>query len=141
MPSNVRAVWSSDLPADALSCPSPTVHAHAAESLLPYLSPDASVLDIGSGSGYLLAVFHHLVKPPPGQETKVSAEHEGSRVVGIEHIQPLVDQSTKNLQADGLADAMQRGQIDVVQADGRKGECWRRTSGLGCLVRASRTPR
>ena len=36
-------------------------HAHAVENLLPFLKPGSRVLDVGSGSGYLVALFHHLV--------------------------------------------------------------------------------
>ena len=54
------------------------MHASAAESLLPYLKPGATVLDIGSGSGYLTHVLAELVKP-------------NGKVVGLDHIQGLVD--------------------------------------------------
>ncbi|PWN48220.1 putative l-isoaspartyl protein carboxyl methyltransferase [Violaceomyces palustris] len=97
----------------------PHMHAHAAEALLPYLKPGSSVLDVGSGSGYTLAIFHHLVAPLDPDE--VSLAHSGSRVVGIEHIQELVDWSKQNLQSDGLTKAMEKGQIQAVCGDGRKG--------------------
>lgn len=108
----------------AATISAPHMHAHAAEELLEYLQPDSSVLDIGSGSGYLASVFHHLVKPRESQggEGKVSEAHSGSRVVGIEHIEPLVTQSRVNMENDGLGEAMQSGQIEMVVGDGRKGE-------------------
>lgn len=108
----------------AATISAPHMHAHAAEELLEYLQPDSSVLDIGSGSGYLASVFHHLVKPRESQggEGKVSEAHSGSRVVGIEHIEPLVTQSRVNMENDGLGAAMQSGQIEMVAGDGRKGE-------------------
>ncbi|CAO1620621.1 unnamed protein product [Jaminaea pallidilutea] len=107
----------------AATISAPHMHAHAAEELLEYLQPDSSVLDIGSGSGYLASVFHHLVKPRESQggEEKVSEAHSGSRVVGIEHIEPLVTQSRVNMENDGLGAAMQSGQIEMVVGDGRKG--------------------
>lgn len=37
------------------------MHAHAAEALASRLQPGAKVLDVGSGSGYLTAVFAHLI--------------------------------------------------------------------------------
>lgn len=40
------------------------MHASAAEALLPFLTPGARVLDVGSGSGYLCAVFADLVVSP-----------------------------------------------------------------------------
>ena len=69
-----------------------TVHAAAAESLLPFLYPGAKVLDVGSGSGYLTHVLSNLV----GSEG-------GGKVIGIDHIQGLVDLATKNMgkSADG----------------------------------------
>ncbi|WVF72132.1 protein-L-isoaspartate O-methyltransferase [Kwoniella sp. CBS 6097] len=77
----------------------PHMHAHACENLLPFLpsaqpqsssegSIRGSILDVGSGSGYLTAVFHRL------------APH--ATVVGIDHIQGLVDQSITNLKKDGV---------------------------------------
>ncbi|KAF7575208.1 Pcm, Protein-L-isoaspartate carboxylmethyltransferase [Pyrenophora tritici-repentis] len=63
----------------------PHMHASACESLLDYLQPGSKVLDIGSGSGYLTAVLANLVAP------------NGS-VIGIDHIQPLVDMGKQNMQ-------------------------------------------
>ncbi|KAK5715692.1 hypothetical protein LTR17_016761 [Elasticomyces elasticus] len=87
----------------------PHMHAAACESLLPYLHPGARVLDIGSGSGYLTHVLAELVKP-------------GGKVVGVEHIQPLVEMGTGNTResADGR-DLMDNGGIRYVKADGRLG--------------------
>ncbi|OCF36560.1 protein-L-isoaspartate O-methyltransferase [Kwoniella heveanensis CBS 569] len=94
----------------------PHMHAHACENLLPFLpsaerdregTASRSILDVGSGSGYLCAVFHHL------------APH--STVVGIDHIQGLVDQSISNLKADGVS-ARKGGRVIVLCGDGRKGE-------------------
>ncbi|CAL1699219.1 unnamed protein product [Somion occarium] len=86
----------------------PHMHAHATENLLPLLKPGAKVLDIGSGSGYLCAVFHHLVGPT-------------GRVVGLEHIPELVDWSVQNLDRDGLGAAIKGAQIIMVAGDGRQG--------------------
>lgn len=85
------------------------MHASACESLLPYLHPGAKVLDVGSGSGYLTHVLAELVKP-------------GGKVVGIEHIQPLVDIGTENTRksAEGR-ELMDNGGIRYVKADGRLG--------------------
>ncbi|CCM03298.1 uncharacterized protein FIBRA_05426 [Fibroporia radiculosa] len=90
----------------------PHMHAHALESLLPFLHPGARVLDVGSGSGYLTAVLHHLV----------SAEHGTTgTVVGIEHIPELVGWSMENLRRDGLEAAVNDGHIKIVVGDGRQG--------------------
>ena len=85
------------------------MHASACESLLPFLTPGARVLDVGSGSGYLTHVLAELVKP-------------GGVVVGVEHIQPLVDLGTANTRksAEGAA-LLEGGGIRYVKADGRLG--------------------
>jgi len=85
------------------------MHASACESLLPYLHPGATVLDVGSGSGYLTHVLAELVQP-------------GGKVVGVEHIQPLVDMGTRDTRksAEGSA-LMESGGIKYVKGDGRLG--------------------
>ncbi|KAI4168032.1 MAG: hypothetical protein LQ343_006739 [Gyalolechia ehrenbergii] len=89
----------------------PHMHASAAESLLPYLHPSARVLDIGSGSGYLTHVLANLVGP------------EG-RVIGIDHIQGLVDLATSNMhKSDSGRKMLAEGKVKFVKGDGRQG--WR----------------
>ena len=88
-------------------------HAYAAQYLLPYLHSGAKVLDVGSGSGYLTAVFHHLV----------SSDGKAGTVVGIDHIPELVQFSLENLKNDGLGKALDDGQIEMVIGDGRQGDC------------------
>ncbi|KAI0806273.1 Pcmt1-prov protein [Irpex lacteus] len=90
----------------------PHMHAHASEHLLPYLKHGAKVLDVGSGSGYLSAVLHHLVESPSGAEGKV---------IGIEHIPELVDFAIGNLKKDGLSQALEESRIIMIAGDGRKG--------------------
>jgi protein-L-isoaspartate(D-aspartate) O-methyltransferase len=85
------------------------MHANACESLLTYLTPGAKVLDIGSGSGYLTAVLANLVGP------------HGS-VVGIDHIQPLVDMCNRNMaKSEEGRRMLNSGQVKFVTGDGRKG--------------------
>lgn len=87
------------------------MHASACESLLPYLNPNARVLDVGSGSGYLTAVLANLVGPH-------------GTVVGIDHIQPLVDLAKKNMaKSEEGRKMLDSGQVRFVTGDGRKG--WR----------------
>ncbi|CAE6427074.1 unnamed protein product [Rhizoctonia solani] len=80
------------------------------EHLLPLLKPGAKVLDVGSGSGYTCAIFHHLVNPTGS---------EGGKVVGIDHISELVDWSADNLKRDGLGAYISNGAIKMVCGDGR----------------------
>lgn len=94
----------------------PHMHAHAAENLLPFLHPAASVLDVGSGSGYTLAIFHHLISPSDDPQGKGKG-----KVIGVDHIQGLVDQATANLKADGLGASLAEGKIVNLCGDGRKG--------------------
>lgn len=85
------------------------MHAHALESLLPYLHPQARVLDIGSGSGYLTAVLAILVGPQ-------------GRVIGIDHIQGLVDLATSNMQkSEQGREWLKSGRVKFVKGDGRLG--------------------
>ncbi|KAF9225658.1 protein-L-isoaspartate O-methyltransferase [Gyrodon lividus] len=92
----------------------PHMHAHALENLLPFLNPGATVLDVGSGSGYLCAVLHHLVSPSDPGVPK-------GKVVGIDHIPELVEWSKSNLKTDGFSDALNDGNILILAGDGRKG--------------------
>jgi protein-L-isoaspartate(D-aspartate) O-methyltransferase len=85
------------------------MHANACESLLTHLQPGAKVLDIGSGSGYLTAVLANLVGP------------SGS-VIGIDHIQPLVDMAITNMaKSEEGRRMLDSGQVKFVKGDGRKG--------------------
>ncbi|KAL7423914.1 hypothetical protein Q5752_001499 [Cryptotrichosporon argae] len=104
----------------------PHMHAHAAEHLLPFLRAadvaGGAVLDVGSGSGYLTAVFHRLAP--------------AATVVGIDHVQGLIDLSVRNLRADGVdvaqsagtrvaaspaSSASSAGKVVMVCGDGRQG--------------------
>jgi protein-L-isoaspartate(D-aspartate) O-methyltransferase len=87
----------------------PHMHASACETLLPYLTPGAKVLDIGSGSGYLTAVLAHLVSP-------------SGTVVGIDHIRPLVTLAQSNMhKSEAGRQMLDSGQVRFVLGDGRKG--------------------
>ncbi|PIA91589.1 Protein-L-isoaspartate(D-aspartate) O-methyltransferase [Cercospora beticola] len=87
----------------------PHMHANAAESLLPYLRPGSKVLDVGSGSGYLTHVLAELVKPD-------------GRVVGVEHIQELVELSQSNTSKSSEGrELLEKGILRYVKGDGRLG--------------------
>jgi protein-L-isoaspartate(D-aspartate) O-methyltransferase len=93
----------------AATISAPHMHANACESLLTYLTPSARVLDIGSGSGYLTAVLANLVGP-------------SGTVIGIDHLQPLVDMGTANMaKSDEGRRMLESGQVKFVTGDGRKG--------------------
>jgi protein-L-isoaspartate(D-aspartate) O-methyltransferase len=87
----------------------PHMHASACESLLEYLKPGSKVLDVGSGSGYLTHVLAELVKP-------------NGTVIGVDHIQGLVDLATKNMrQSKEGRELLDSGVVKFVKADGRLG--------------------
>jgi len=84
----------------------PHMHAHALEELYPALRDGGKVLDVGCGSGYLLACFGRL---DPTLE-----------VFGIDVVSELVDMSRDNLQkSDG--DLLVNGRIKLDVRDGWKG--------------------
>lgn len=71
-------------------------------------------LKVGSGSGYLCGVLHHLVSP--------EGDEKQGKVVGIDHIPQLVDMSIANLRKDGLkVNGDADSKILMVCGDGRKG--------------------
>jgi len=100
------------------------MHAYAADHLLPFLRPGARVLDIGSGSGYLCAVLHHLVTSytsalPTDQSATAAVS---GYVVGIEHIPELVDWSLQNLKKDERTRrSVESTAIEIHAGDGRLG--------------------
>lgn len=100
------------------------MHASATESLLPYLKPGSRVLDIGSGSGYLTAVFAELVHPGTAKTG------DGGRVVGLEHIKALRDLGEENYaKSERGREMLSNGKVAFVVGDGRKG--WRENKGSG----------
>ncbi|KAF7292777.1 Protein-L-isoaspartate O-methyltransferase [Mycena indigotica] len=102
----------------------PHMHAYAVDHLLPFLRPGSRVLDVGSGSGYLAAVLHHLVTTyaasgPTDQSATATAT---GKVVGIDHIPELVDWSLANLRKDERSRrAVEQQEIQMISGDGRLG--------------------
>ncbi|KPI44234.1 Protein-L-isoaspartate(D-aspartate) O-methyltransferase [Cyphellophora attinorum] len=94
----------------------PHMHASAAESLLPHMPENrgARVLDVGCGSGYLTHVLANIVCGGDGSGD--------GKVIGIDHIQGLVDMSEKNMRksAEGRR-LLETGKVEFVKGDGRKG--------------------
>lgn len=68
----------------AATISAPHMHAHVLELLEQKLQPGARMLDVGSGSGVLLAYASQLVAP-------------GGRVAGVEHVPQLVAAAAANL--------------------------------------------
>ena len=80
----------------------PHMHAYALELLHDQImKTNARILDVGSGSGYLLAAFKRM--------------NPNSQVIGIEHIPELAEKSIKNLQKDDNFDQ----KVKVICGDGR----------------------
>ena len=87
------------------------MHAHCSDLLSRHLVPSASVLDVGSGSGYLVAIFAHLVSPT-------------GFVLGVEHVPQLVEASRRSLAAIDPASPAGRmlasGRVEIRCGDGRR---------------------
>ena len=109
------------------------MHAHAAESLLPYLTPGARILDIGSGSGYLTHVLAELVFSSPTSATPAPSSR--AKVVGLEHISALRNMGERNMRKseDGKR-FLEDGKVQFVKGDGRKGFVDPSASGSGAQM-------
>ncbi|KAJ3091238.1 Protein-L-isoaspartate(D-aspartate) O-methyltransferase [Quaeritorhiza haematococci] len=83
------------------------MHAHALEILEGFLKPGAHVLDVGSGSGYLAACMAEMVGLT-------------GKVVGIEHIDNLVEMSRRNVENDH-PEFLEDGRLKLMVGDGRQG--------------------
>jgi protein-L-isoaspartate(D-aspartate) O-methyltransferase len=83
----------------------PHMHAFALDLLAPVLTkPDASVLDVGAGSGYLLAILAHMC--PRGE------------IRGIEVVPELVEFGNSNLRKQELPDT---AHVTLESGDGWRG--------------------
>uniref|UniRef100_A0A915PQJ5 Protein-L-isoaspartate(D-aspartate) O-methyltransferase n=1 Tax=Setaria digitata TaxID=48799 RepID=A0A915PQJ5_9BILA len=85
----------------------PHMHASSLELLKDHLNEGNRALDVGSGSGYLTACMAIMVG-------------KTGKVVGIDHIQALVDDSRNNIKKHH-EDLLNSGRIILVKGDGRKG--------------------
>jgi protein-L-isoaspartate(D-aspartate) O-methyltransferase len=87
----------------------PHMHAHALSALAPRLQPGAAVLDVGAGSGYLIACLAVMVGP-------------GGTVVGVDHVPALVDAAERAVaRARALVGANRMAPTRLLVADGRLG--------------------
>ncbi|XP_058247748.1 protein-L-isoaspartate(D-aspartate) O-methyltransferase isoform X3 [Hemibagrus wyckioides] len=85
----------------------PHMHAYALELLHDQLYEGAKALDVGSGSGILSVCFSRMV----GSKGKV---------IGIDHIKELVDDSINNVKKDDPT-LITSGRIKLLVGDGRLG--------------------
>lgn len=120
------------------------MHAHAAENLLSALPAadfaGGAVLDVGSGSGYRESLARHVVTSRRlrladaqryvsyslARLTAVTAVFHHlvphATVVGIDHMQGLVDMAEDNLAKDGIKLGAGPGKVEIICGDGRLGE-------------------
>lgn len=75
-------------------------------AIVSFSLPDKSCVWSANGCT-VTAVFHHLAPR--------------STVIGIDHIEQLVEQSKKNLEADGIELGAVEGGIQIIHGDGREG--------------------
>lgn len=90
----------------------PHMHAHCLSMLEDQLVPGARVLDVGSGTGYLTALFASFV---------TAEGNKDGVVVGIEHIPQLTAMSVENFAKDGKEHWLGDGKVELVTGDGRLG--------------------
>jgi protein-L-isoaspartate(D-aspartate) O-methyltransferase len=86
----------------------PHMHIVAMQQLEHLLKPGARVLDVGSGSGYLVACFSKMMD-------------DKGKVIGIDYIKPLVDWSIKNLKKSH-GDLLEKRIVQLKHGDGWKGD-------------------
>ncbi|KAI8851796.1 Pcmt1-prov protein [Chytridium lagenaria] len=86
----------------------PHMHAVCLEFLWDNLKPGCKVLDVGSGSGYLVAAMAYMVRG------------NGGKAVGVEHIPELVAFSQANVAKD-CPELVEEGSLKIMAADGRLG--------------------
>lgn len=87
----------------------PHMHAFCLEKVASYLKPNGKVLDIGSGSGFIMAAMYELM----GQS--------GS-VIGVEHIPELCEFSIERLrEIYSYVNKSDKSPLKVICDDGRKG--------------------
>ena len=106
------------------------MHAAACENLLPFF-PQAdqkggAILDVGSGSGYRTSIHHaqNVRSFVLSCELVTAVFHRlapHATVVGIDHLQSLVDLSKSNMRKDGVTLGATEGGVKIICGDGRLG--------------------
>ena len=90
----------------------PHMHIKALKYLEDKLVPDAKILDIGSGSGYLTAVLGYLVE--------AEKTNNNSNVIGIDIYPKLVELSINNINKMN-SDLLKNDKLDIIVGDGWEG--------------------
>ena len=85
----------------------PLLHAYCLEQLKYHLTEGCSVLDVGSGSGYLTVALSKMMD-------------DNGLVVGIEHMEDLYIFGETNIMKSH-SNLIKEGKIKLVKGDGRKG--------------------
>ncbi|CAI5684222.1 protein-L-isoaspartate(D-aspartate) O-methyltransferase isoform X2 [Oreochromis niloticus] len=119
----------------------PHMHAYALELLHDQLYEGAKALDVGSGSGILSVCFARMVShtrdgltafnvvnvvielsTPPTLSSSLCALQVGpkGKVIGIDHIKELVDDSINNVKKDDPS-LITSGRVKLIVGDGRLG--------------------
>ncbi|KAG2386650.1 hypothetical protein C9374_002394 [Naegleria lovaniensis] len=95
----------------------PHMHAYALQLLEDHLKPGNRVLDVGSGSGYLLACMAEMLVPDP--ENIVP----NTKVVGIEYVEEVYAFGKNNIEqkSERMKRLVQKGVIELIRGDGWKG--------------------
>ncbi|KAL2642853.1 hypothetical protein R1flu_010440 [Riccia fluitans] len=86
----------------------PHMHAYCVSMLADRLKPGMRVLDVGSGSGYLSAVFGIMVG-------------ENGKAVGVEVIPELVERSKRDIKRTPAGPLLEKGIIEIHAGDGKLG--------------------
>ena len=74
------------------------------------------VLDVGSGSGYLTAIFAHLVCSLPEPQSTQNGGSRCGEVIGVEHIPELVWLGLENMcKSDFLRTLLNRQQLRLLE--------------------------
>jgi protein-L-isoaspartate(D-aspartate) O-methyltransferase len=103
LPDKVKSLAYADHPLEIgyqATISAPHMHARMLDMIAPFVRPDSSVLDVGSGSGYIVACVAHM----------------GALSYGIEHIPQLVTRSQAT-----LSQILPSGGWEIVEGDGRLG--------------------
>jgi protein-L-isoaspartate(D-aspartate) O-methyltransferase len=97
----------------------PWIHAVALTELADHVvRPGARVLDVGCGSGIMMAYFYHMAAASSSEKDSSTTAAAPFHVVGVETIRPLSETSLANLAKAGLGD--RRGLV-VRHGDGWQG--------------------